>query len=52
MKKLIIIILFLLIGCVDNNKPLPEGEIISAPVGYIIYCRENPDSIFCKKDGE
>ncbi|MDY0222934.1 MAG: hypothetical protein RBR67_17525 [Desulfobacterium sp.] len=51
---LILSIMFLwgavLIGCAPKEYlPLPEGERTQASLGYLIYCKENPDSIFCKE---
>jgi hypothetical protein len=52
MKTLSIFIFVLLvtfIGCSKTYEPFPEGEVTQdQPWGYIIYCIENPESVFCK----
>lgn len=42
----------LIMGCAKEYQPFPEGDTRNPPVGYIIFCHENPDSIFCKEADE
>jgi hypothetical protein len=41
-----ICLLILLYGC---TTPMPEGEPVNPPIGYIIHCIENPNDPFCKE---
>jgi len=44
------LICLMLMSCVPKEyRPLPEGKETLPPIGYVIFCAENPDSIFCKE---
>jgi len=50
MKTYLIAILFTLIAaCTTLPEPVPEGEVTYLPGGYILFCLENPHSIFCEE---
>lgn len=49
MRWLVGILIIAVVGCAMPQKPMPEGEPVNPPIGYMLHCIEYPDSPFCKE---
>jgi len=50
--KLICLSLFvitLLASCSPNKPPMQSNQKTTAPMGHLTLCKNNPESIWCKK---
>jgi len=50
MKRLAALVLTLLLtACtsLENSTPIPRGEVVSAPGGWIKYCEDEPEDEQC-----
>ena len=40
-------ILFMIMSC--SSKPIIDGDQVTPPYGYVDFCKNNPESVFCKE---
>lgn len=41
--------LALLVGCAETKVRSEDGEVVEAPYGFVVYCRQNPDREECSE---